>query len=192
MSEWAVELDGVTKRFGGLAAVDDVSLRIGSGEFFSLLGPSGCGKTTTLRLIAGFEQPTEGAIRLDGEDVARVPPYRRHVNTVFQSYALFEHLDVAENVAFGLRRRKVAKPEITQRVADALELVSLAHRAKDKPAQLSGGMRQRVALARALVNRPVGAAARRAARARSTSSCASRCRSSSSGSSARSGSRSSM
>jgi spermidine/putrescine transport system ATP-binding protein len=154
MSEWAVELEGVTKRFGDFAAVDSVSLRIATGEFFSLLGPSGCGKTTTLRLIAGFEQPTEGAIRLDGEDVARVPPYRRHVNTVFQSYALFDHLDVAENVAFGLRRQKVPKAEITQRVRDALELVSLAHRAKDKPAQLSGGQRQRVALARALVNRP--------------------------------------
>jgi spermidine/putrescine transport system ATP-binding protein len=154
MSDWAVELDGVTKRFGDFAAVDGVSLRIARGEFFSLLGPSGCGKTTTLRLIAGFEQPTEGAIRLDGEDVARVPPYRRHVNTVFQSYALFDHLDVAENVAFGLRRQKVPKPEITQRVGEALELVSLAHRAKDRPSQLSGGQRQRVALARALVNRP--------------------------------------
>src|SRR5687767_649380 len=123
-------------------------------EFFSMLGPSGCGKTTTLRLIAGFEQPTAGAVRLDGADVARVPPYRRHVNTVFQSYALFEHLDVAENVAFGLRRRKVAKPEIAQRVGEALELVALGDRARDRPAQLSGGMRQRVALARALVNRP--------------------------------------
>jgi spermidine/putrescine transport system ATP-binding protein len=154
MSDWAVELDGVTKRFGGLVAVDGVSLRIARGEFFSLLGPSGCGKTTTLRLIAGFEQPTEGGIRLDGEDVARVPPYRRHVNTVFQSYALFDHLDVAENVAFGLRRRKVPKQEIRQRVGEALELVSLAQRASDRPALLSGGQRQRVALARALVNRP--------------------------------------
>ena len=138
--------------------------RSAQGEFFSLLGPSGCGKTTTLRLIAGFEQPTTGAIRLDGEDVASVPPYKRNVNTVFQSYALFEHLDVAENIAFGLRRRKVPKPEIEQRVSEALDLVSLGHRAKDRPAQLSGGMRQRVALARALVNRPVAAAARRAAR----------------------------
>jgi spermidine/putrescine transport system ATP-binding protein len=154
MTDWAVELEGVTKRFGGLAAVDDLTLRIGRGEFFSLLGPSGCGKTTTLRLIAGFEQPTAGAVRLDGADVARVPPYRRHVNTVFQSYALFEHLDVAENVAFGLRRRKVPKPEIAQRVGEALELVALGGRARDRPSQLSGGMRQRVALARALVNRP--------------------------------------
>jgi len=152
--DWAVELVGVTKRFGDFAAVDGVSLGIGRGEFFSLLGPSGCGKTTTLRLIAGFEQPTDGEIRLDGEDVARVPPYRRHVNTVFQSYALFEHLDVSENVAFGLRRRKVPKPEIAQRVAEALELVALDQRASAHPAQLSGGMRQRVALARALVNRP--------------------------------------
>jgi spermidine/putrescine transport system ATP-binding protein len=154
MSEWAVELDAVTKRFGGFTAVDDLTLRIGRGEFFSLLGPSGCGKTTTLRIIAGFEQPTGGAVRLDGADVARVPPYRRNVNTVFQSYALFEHLDVAENVAFGLRRRKVPKAEIAQRVGEALELVSLRSRASDRPSQLSGGMRQRVALARALVNRP--------------------------------------
>jgi spermidine/putrescine transport system ATP-binding protein len=134
--------------------VKEMSLQVRQGEFFSLLGPSGCGKTTTLRLIAGFEQPSEGAIRLDGQDVAAVPPYRRNVNTVFQSYALFEHLDVSENVAFGLRRRKVPKPEIGTRVAEALELVALEHRATDRPAQLSGGMRQRVALARALVNRP--------------------------------------
>jgi spermidine/putrescine transport system ATP-binding protein len=154
MSAIAVELDGVCKRFGDFEAVDRVSLQVRQGEFFSLLGPSGCGKTTTLRLIAGFEQPSEGAVRLDGEDVAAVPPYRRNVNTVFQSYALFEHLDVRENVAFGLRRRKVPKPEIERRVADALELVALGHRAKDRPAELSGGMRQRVALARALVNRP--------------------------------------
>jgi spermidine/putrescine transport system ATP-binding protein len=154
MSEWAVELEAVSKRFGGFTAVDDLTLRIGRGEFFSLLGPSGCGKTTTLRLIAGFEQPTAGAVRLDGADVAKVPPYRRNVNTVFQSYALFEHLDVAENVAFGLRRRKVPKPEIEQRVGEALALVALDQRARDRPAQLSGGMRQRVALARALVNRP--------------------------------------
>jgi spermidine/putrescine transport system ATP-binding protein len=154
MSEWAVELEGVSKRFGAFTAVDDLTLKIGRGEFFSLLGPSGCGKTTTLRLIAGFEQPTAGAVRLDGADVAKVPPYRRNVNTVFQSYALFEHLDVAENVAFGLRRRKVPKPEIEQRVGEALALVALDQRARDRPAQLSGGMRQRVALARALVNRP--------------------------------------
>jgi spermidine/putrescine transport system ATP-binding protein len=154
MSGIAVELEGVCKRFGDFEAVKEMSLQVRQGEFFSLLGPSGCGKTTTLRLIAGFEQPSEGAIRLDGQDVAAVPPYRRNVNTVFQSYALFEHLDVSENVAFGLRRRKVPKPEIGQRVAEALELVALEHRATDRPAQLSGGMRQRVALARALVNRP--------------------------------------
>ena len=152
--DWAVELEGVTKRFGDFTAVDGITLKIARGEFFSLLGPSGCGKTTTLRLIAGFEQPTAGAIRLDGDDVAKVPPYRRHVNTVFQSYALFEHLDVTENVAFGLRRRKVAKPEIEQRVAEALELVALHERATARPSELSGGQRQRVALARALVNRP--------------------------------------
>jgi spermidine/putrescine transport system ATP-binding protein len=154
VTDWAVELDGVTKRFGDFAAVRDLTLRIREAEFFSLLGPSGCGKTTTLRLIAGFEQPTEGEIRLDGEDVARVPPYRRHVNTVFQSYALFDHLDVSENVAFGLRRQKVPKPEIAQRVAEALELVALDQRASARPSELSGGQRQRVALARALVNRP--------------------------------------
>jgi spermidine/putrescine transport system ATP-binding protein len=154
MSEHAVELDAVTKRFGGFTAVDDLTLRIGRGEFFSLLGPSGCGKTTTLRIVAGFEQPTGGAVRLDGADVARVPPYRRNVNTVFQSYALFEHLDVAENVAFGLRRRKVPKAEIAQRVGEALELVSLGSRAADRPSQLSGGMRQRVALKR--IQREVG------------------------------------
>jgi spermidine/putrescine transport system ATP-binding protein len=154
MSGIAVELDGVCKSFGDFEAVKRMSLEVREGEFFSMLGPSGCGKTTTLRLIAGFEQPTDGAIRLSGEDVASVPPYKRNVNTVFQSYALFEHLDVSENVAFGLRRRKVPKAEISQRVGEALELVALEHRAKNKPAQLSGGMRQRVALARALVNRP--------------------------------------
>jgi spermidine/putrescine transport system ATP-binding protein len=154
MSESAVELEGVTKRFGTFTAVDDLTLRVGRGEFFSLLGPSGCGKTTTLRLIAGFEQPSAGAIRLDGEDVAAVPPYRRHVNTVFQSYALFEHLDVRENIAFGLRRRKVEKREIERRVGESLELVALGERATARPSELSGGQRQRVALARALVNRP--------------------------------------
>ena len=154
MTGLAIELEGVCKRFGDFEAVKEMSLQIRQGEFFSMLGPSGCGKTTTLRLIAGFEQPSEGAIKLDGVDVAHVPPYKRNVNTVFQSYALFEHLDVAENVAFGLRRRKVAKPEIEQRVGEALELVALGHRAKSRPGQLSGGQRQRVALARALVNRP--------------------------------------
>ncbi len=133
MTGLAIELEGVCKRFGDFEAVKEMSLQIHQGEFFSMLGPSGCGKTTTLRLIAGFEQPTEGAIKLDGEDVAHVPPYKRDVNMVFQSYALFEHLDVAENVAFGLRRRKVAKPEIEQRVGEALELVSLSERADARP-----------------------------------------------------------
>jgi spermidine/putrescine transport system ATP-binding protein len=150
----AVELAKVTKRFGTFTAVDALDLSIAEGEFFSLLGPSGCGKTTTLRLIAGFEQPSEGEVRLDGDDVAKVPPYRRNVNTVFQSYALFDHLNVEDNVAFGLRRRKVAKADVQRRVAEALELVALHERARARPNELSGGQRQRVALARALVNRP--------------------------------------
>ncbi len=127
---------------------------IEQGEFFSLLGPSGCGKTTTLRMLAGFEVPTEGRILLEGEPVENVPPYKRDVNMVFQSYALFDHLDVADNVAFGLKRRRVAKDEIARRVGEALELVNLAERAGARTNELSGGQRQRVALARALVNRP--------------------------------------
>jgi spermidine/putrescine transport system ATP-binding protein len=150
----AIRLEGVTKRFGEHAAVDDVSLDIGQGEFFSLLGPSGCGKTTTLRMIAGFEQPSEGRILLEGEPVDDVPPYGRNVNTVFQSYALFEHLNVEDNVAFGLKRKKVAKDEIGRRVGEALELVNLERRASARTSELSGGQQQRVALARALVNRP--------------------------------------
>jgi len=150
----AIRIDGVTKRFGEHLAVDDVSLEIPRGEFFSLLGPSGCGKTTTLRMLAGFEVPTEGRIWLEGEPVEKVPPYERDVNMVFQSYALFDHLDIADNVAFGLRRRKVAKDEITRRVGEALELVNLSERAHARTSELSGGQRQRVALARALVNRP--------------------------------------
>jgi spermidine/putrescine transport system ATP-binding protein len=150
----AVRFEGVTKRFGSTTAVDDLNLAIRPGEFFSLLGPSGCGKTTTLRMVAGFEQPSDGRIFLDGEPVAGVPPYRRNVNTVFQSYALFEHLDVQGNVAFGLKRRKVAKAEIAERVQSALELVQLTGRERSKPWELSGGQRQRVALARALVNKP--------------------------------------
>jgi spermidine/putrescine transport system ATP-binding protein len=150
----AIRFDGVTKQFGSTTAVDDLSLSIRRGEFFSLLGPSGCGKTTTLRMVAGFEQPTEGSVYLDGEPVDDVPPYRRNVNTVFQSYALFEHLDVEGNVAFGLKRRKVDGEEIKTRVAEALELVQLTGREHSKPRQLSGGQMQRVALARALVNRP--------------------------------------
>ena len=150
----AVRFEGVTKRFGAAEAVSDLNLTIEQGEFFSLLGPSGCGKTTTLRMVAGFEQPSEGHVFLDGEPVESVPPYKRNVNTVFQSYALFEHLDVQGNIAFGLKRRKVPGPEIATRVAEALELVELTGRERSRPAELSGGQRQRVALARALVNRP--------------------------------------
>ncbi|HET7122455.1 MAG TPA: ABC transporter ATP-binding protein [Solirubrobacterales bacterium] len=150
----SVELRNVTKRFEGLTAVDDLSLELGGGEFFTLLGPSGCGKTTTLRMIAGFERPSAGEIRIEGEDVAQLPPHKRPTNTVFQSYALFPHLSVEDNVGFGLRRKKVAKEEIKQRVAAELERVGLAAEAKRRPSQLSGGMQQRVALARALVNFP--------------------------------------
>ena len=150
----AIRFDGVTKRFGSTVAVDDLNLAIRRGEFFSLLGPSGCGKTTTLRMVAGFEQPTEGSVYLEGDSVEDVPPYRRNVNTVFQSYALFEHLDVEGNVAFGLKRSGVPRDEIRSRVAEALELVQLTGREGAKPRQLSGGQMQRVALARALVNRP--------------------------------------
>jgi spermidine/putrescine transport system ATP-binding protein len=154
----AIELVAVEKEFtaGGheVKAVDHIDLRIAEGEFFSLLGPSGCGKTTTLRMIAGFEEPTHGQILLHGRDVVGVPPFRRDVNMVFQQYALFPHMDVFENVAFGLRRKKVAKDEIARRVAEALALVELEGREKRRPRQLSGGQQQRVALARALVNRP--------------------------------------
>ena len=150
----SVELRGVTKRFGELVAVDDLELDLASGEFFTLLGPSGCGKTTTLRMIAGFERPDAGAIRIEGEDVARLPAHKRPTNTVFQSYALFPHLSVEDNVGFGLKRKRVSKAEIAERVAAELERVGLAAEAKRRPAQLSGGMQQRVALARALVNLP--------------------------------------
>ncbi|HXQ89750.1 MAG TPA: ATP-binding cassette domain-containing protein, partial [Solirubrobacterales bacterium] len=150
----SVELRDVTKRFAELAAVDDLSLELSRGEFFTLLGPSGCGKTTTLRMIAGFERPTEGEIRIEGSDVAQLPPHKRPTNTVFQSYALFPHLSVEENVAFGLKRKRIAKGEIAKRVRAELERVGLAAEAKRRPAQLSGGMQQRVALARALVNLP--------------------------------------
>lgn len=150
----AVKLQEVTKRFGDFTAVDSVSLSVKEGEFFSLLGPSGCGKTTNLRMIAGFELPTSGEIYLAGEPVGQLPPFKRNVNTVFQSYALFPHLSVEENVAFGLQMKKVASAEIKQRVAEALELVRLPNVGRRRPHQLSGGQRQRVALARALVNRP--------------------------------------
>jgi spermidine/putrescine transport system ATP-binding protein len=150
----SVELRSVTKRFEGLVAVDDLSLDLGRGEFFTLLGPSGCGKTTTLRMIAGFERPTSGEIRIEGDDVAQLPPHKRPTNTVFQSYALFPHLSVEANVAFGLKRKKVSKDEIGERVKAELERVGLASEANRRPSQLSGGMQQRVALARALVNLP--------------------------------------
>jgi spermidine/putrescine transport system ATP-binding protein len=149
-----VELSSVTKLFGELAAVRDLSLTIGDGEFFTLLGPSGCGKTTTLRMIAGFEEVTAGQVLIAGEDVAGLPPHKRPTNTVFQSYALFPHLSVSDNVAFGLRRKRVGKDEIKRRVAAELERVGLAREAHRKPNQLSGGQQQRVALARALVNFP--------------------------------------
>jgi len=149
-----VRLERVTKTFGETVAVDDVTLDIAPGEFFSLLGPSGCGKTTTLSMIGGFEDPTAGRILLQGEDVTRVPPYRRDVNTVFQSYALFPHLNVFDNVAFGLRRKRLSRQEIRRRVGEMLELVALTGLDARKPAQLSGGQQQRIALARALVNEP--------------------------------------
>jgi len=149
-----VEILGVTKEFGAVTAVDDMTLRVAHGEFYSFLGPSGCGKTTTLRLIAGFEQPTRGEILLAGRPVAGVPPYRRNVNTVFQHYALFPHMDVFQNVGYGLRQRKVSRPESERRAAEALELVRLSGYGKRRTWELSGGQQQRVALARALVNRP--------------------------------------
>ena len=149
-----VEIKGVTKRFGPVTAVDGMDLAIEHGEFYSLLGPSGCGKTTTLRMIAGFEQPTEGDIYLAGQPIAGVPPYQRQVNTVFQHYALFPHMDVAQNVGYGLRQRKVDKKEEDRRVAEALDLVRLRGYEKRRTWEMSGGQQQRVALARALVNRP--------------------------------------
>jgi spermidine/putrescine transport system ATP-binding protein len=150
----SVELRSLTKRFGELTAVDDLSLEIGVGEFFTLLGPSGCGKTTTLRVVAGFEDPSAGSVLIDGDEMAGIPPHRRPTNTVFQSYALFPHLSVADNVAFGLRRKKVDREEIGHRVREELERVGLAAEANRRPSQLSGGQQQRVALARALVNYP--------------------------------------
>jgi spermidine/putrescine transport system ATP-binding protein len=150
----SVRLDAVTKRFGDVVAVRELTLDIERGEFFTLLGPSGCGKTTTLRMVAGFEEPTAGRILLDGTDVSGLPAFKRATNTVFQSYALFPHLSVEENVAFGLRRKGVAKNEVRRRVGEELERVGLAGEAKRKPRQLSGGQQQRVALARALVNFP--------------------------------------
>jgi spermidine/putrescine transport system ATP-binding protein len=149
-----IRLERVTKRFHEVTAVDDLSLDIVRGEFFSMLGPSGCGKTTTLRMIAGFEEVTAGTIRLGDQDVTNTPPYRRDVNTVFQNYALFPHLNVYENVAFGLRRRKVADAEVKRRVGEFLDLVELPGYERRRTGQLSGGQQQRVALARALINHP--------------------------------------
>ncbi len=154
MATGQLSLVGLTKHFGPVVAVDDINLAIPAGGFFSLLGPSGCGKTTTLRMIAGFEAPTSGQVLLDGQDIAGTPPSKRPVNTVFQSYALFPHLRVFDNVAFGLRRAGVAKADVRRRAAEVLELVQLAGYANRKPGQLSGGQQQRVALARALVLQP--------------------------------------
>ena len=149
-----IQLDRVVKHFGRYVAVQEADFTIGRGEFFSLLGPSGCGKTTTLRMIAGFEQPTSGRILLEGQDVSRIPPYRRNVNTVFQHYALFPHMSVYDNVAFGPRCRKLEPAEVDRRVRALLAVVRLTDFAERRPAQLSGGQQQRVALARALVNYP--------------------------------------
>ena len=145
-------LTSVTKRFGGFVAVDDLDLVVEQGRFFALLGPSGCGKTTTLRMVAGLEEPTSGTITIAGNDISRLKPYKRPVNTVFQNYALFPHLDIFENVAFGLRRRGIK--DVKHQVGEMLELVELGSQARKRPAQLSGGQQQRVALARALINHP--------------------------------------
>lgn len=151
----AVELSGVSKHFGEeIVAVDNLTLSIADGEFFSLLGPSGCGKTTTLRMIAGFEYPTMGSLKIHGVEMGLLPPNKRPVNTVFQSYALFPHMSISENVGFGLLMQRVDKSEIQTRVKRTLDMVQLGHRADARPTQLSGGQRQRVALARALVNEP--------------------------------------
>jgi spermidine/putrescine transport system ATP-binding protein len=153
-SAYDVEFRAVTKRFGSLTAVDSVSLRVRKGEFLSLLGPSGCGKTTSLRMIAGFEQPDEGEILIGGRDAVGVPPYKREVNTVFQQYALFPHMSVLDNVSYGLKQRKLGRAERYAKAAQALELVQMTGREKHRPTMLSGGQQQRVALARALVMNP--------------------------------------
>lgn len=154
MDPYAVELLRVSKNYRNYQALFGIDLQIRKGEFFSLLGPSGCGKTTTLRLVAGFEEPTQGEVRIDGQAVAGLPAYRRNVNTVFQSYSLFPHLSIFENVAFGLRRSKVAEGEIARRVDEALAMVHLSEKSRGRVQELSGGQQQRVALARALVNQP--------------------------------------
>lgn len=153
-SEFAVELIQVTKKFGNVTAVDNVTLQIRDGEFFSLLGPSGCGKTTTLRMIGGFEMPTQGQIIIGGTEQGYIPPYKRPVNTVFQNYALFPHMTVAQNIGFGLEMKKVPKKDINRKIEEMLELVRLPGMGNRKPDQLSGGQQQRVALARALINQP--------------------------------------
>ena len=149
-----VEFRGITKRFGSMTAVNNVNLQVRQGEFLSLLGPSGCGKTTSLRMIAGFEQPDEGELLIGGIDAVGIPPYKRNVNTVFQSYALFPHMSIIDNVAYGLKQRKVPKAERRQKAHEALELVQLTGRGEQRPTTLSGGQQQRVALARALVMNP--------------------------------------
>src|SRR5574341_130545 len=154
MAEALLEIRNVTKRFGSLTAVDHVSLQVEKGEFFSLLGPSGCGKTTLLRMIAGFEDTSEGQILINGQDIAPLPPYKRPVNTVFQHYSLFPHMNVFQNIAFGLERKAVAQNQIRKTVSEALDLVRLSGFEKRRPSQLSGGQKQRVALARALVLHP--------------------------------------
>ena len=150
----SVELVNVTKKFGDFTAVDSLNLQVQPGEFLSLLGPSGCGKTTTLRMLAGFEEPTAGDLFISGEPVNGSPPFKRDVNTVFQAYALFPHMSVAENVAYGLRQKKASKSDINAKVSEALDMVKMRSMAGRKPNQLSGGQQQRVAVARALVNRP--------------------------------------
>ena len=159
MSEFAVEIRDVTKRFPGpggetVVAVNQLNLDIRDGEFFSILGPSGCGKTTTLRMIGGFEMPSEGELFIGGESLGYTPPYRRPVNTVFQNYALFPHMTVFENVAFGLQMQKVPRDEAARRANEALDMVQMGRMGRRRPDQLSGGQQQRVALARALVNHP--------------------------------------
>jgi ABC-type Fe3+/spermidine/putrescine transport system ATPase subunit len=149
-----LELHGISKQFGNLTAVDDVNLEIRENEFFALLGPSGCGKTTLMRMLAGFEKPNSGTILLDGKDIAPIPPNRRPLNLMFQSYALFDHMSVRSNIAYGLEMDKLTKSDINRRVDEMLNITGLTATANRRPAQLSGGQRQRVALARAVIKRP--------------------------------------